>query len=122
MHELSEVLVGLSPMFLRLALVVLLLAGCDESDDREAHPIVLPPTKPSEERKSTGDVSPLTPIVLPDVAVPPPAKPAPPPPPPERAEPATPEAAQVLVAAPDDEKLVLPDVQKPPPPKKKKKR
>ena len=107
-------------MTARLALVLVLFSGCDESDDRSARPIVLPPVEQKKSPGPSADVSPLTPIVLPDVAVPPPAKPAPPPPPPERAEPATPEAAQVPVAAPDDEKLVLQEVQKPPPLKKKK--
>ena len=103
-------------MSLRTALVVLLFVGCDESDDRSAHPIVLPP--PGEQPKSAGpreNVSPLTPIVLPDVPVPPPAKPPPPPPPPERVDPKTPEPVPAEVVAPS-----LPEPEQPAPLKKKK--
>ena len=127
----------------RLALMVLLFAGCDEADDREAHPIVLPPVEPTAPReKSSGDdVSPLTPIVLPKDAKPPPTQPAPTPPPMQRTEVVAPvsappttepvEPAKAQVEAPGaaapaitQEKPASPVLKKPPVKKtaKKKKR
>jgi hypothetical protein len=125
----------------RLALLMLLFAACDEADDREAHPIVLPPAAPSEQKRSDGeDVSPLSPIVLPKEATPPPTKPEPTPPPmqrteveapvtapppPEPVEPAKPEVVEAPVAAAPEitkEKPVSPVVKKPPAKKTAKKK
>lgn len=115
----------------RLALLVVLFAACDEAEDREAHPIVLPPAAPSEQKKSAGeDVSPLTPIVLPKEATPPPTQPAPMPPPMPRAEvtpePVEPAKAEVVEApaAPEitKEKPASPVLKKPPVKKTSKKK
>jgi hypothetical protein len=118
-------------MTLRLALLVVLFAACDDSDDREAHPIVLPPAAPSEPRTSDGeDVSPLTPIVLPKEATPPPMQAAPPPPPvqpteviaPPAPEPVEPKKAEVIeapvAAAPAIAKAISPAPKKAPVKKK----
>lgn len=103
----------------RLPLLLVLLAGCDEPDDRSAHPILLPPVEQPKNTRSNENVSPLTPIVLPREAVPPPPANLPPPPP-ERVEPKTLEAP---VAALPVEEIAPPEQPlKPPPPKKKKKR